>query len=62
MGFLYFYIRRDIMKRRIMVLLLSAATAMSMLSGCGETPSQTVEETAQEVLRYYEVAHPRAVR
>ena len=37
------------MKRRIMVLLLSAATAMSMLSGCGETPGQTVEETAQEV-------------
>ena len=37
------------MKRRIMVLLLSVATAVTMLAGCGETATQTVEETAQEV-------------
>ncbi|MBR3635861.1 MAG: sirohydrochlorin cobaltochelatase, partial [Lachnospiraceae bacterium] len=37
------------MKKRIMVLLLSAATAMSMLSGCTQAAEQTVEDTAQEV-------------
>ena len=37
------------MKRRLMVLLLSVATAVTMLAGCGETATQTVEETAQEV-------------